>query len=404
MVDGMERQCLYIGTWTEAYDTNGNAAIEVFRQEKDRWNRIQTIVTGYSVSKIQADIEKMLLYVCLETRNYTVEEAGGQILWYKIDKATGALSFGGTANSCGAYPIDLILEKDYALVLNHGSTTGRICVTGRSADGAVRACYRYDAASLVLFERCADGSLGKAKDFYLFSGNGPVPFFQNSPSPHSLYRLPEENHYLVPERGTDQISFFDVDRAELKIQPGKAVRAPASVGPRNAVAFDEGNTLFVIGEIEPELLYYEKKEECWQLAGELFTVPQEELKGSRETRESFEYPHPVDLQISRDGRFLYTLTRYSNILGVFQSGDGEMTDAPQACKLCGDQYSPRYYRLSGSNPRQMILQNHTMLILFHDTGNIITLQLDPVTGYPEKEKMMISGIKNIAVMELIDLG
>lgn len=404
MEKDVEGQCLYIGTWTEEYDTNGSAGIEVYRQENNRWNRIQTICTGYSVSKIQADIENMLLYVCLETRNYSMDTAGGQVLWYKIDKTTGALAFGGKANSCGAYPIDLILEEGYALVLNHGSTTGRICDTDWSADGTVQACYRYDTASLVLFERCLDGSIGKAKDFYLFRGNGPVSFFQDSPSPHSLYRLPEENHYLVPERGTDQISFFAVNRTEMKIQPQKAVWAPASVGPRNVVMSDKGNTLFVIGEIEPELLHYEKKENYWCLAGELFTVPQEDIKGCRENRESFAYPHPVDLRMSSDGRFLYTLTRYSNILGVFRIDEEEISDLPKSDKLCDDLYSARYYRLSGKHPRQMILHKHTMLILFHDTENIITLQLDPVTGYPKEEKMMISDIKNLAVMELINLG
>lgn len=402
-MSGVERMYLYAGSWTEEYDTEGSAGVEVFRQEENTWKRIQTIRTGYSVSRIQADLKNRLLYVCLETRQYSSGKAGGRILWYRINEITGILTFGGMANSCGAYPIDLKVMKDYVLILNHGSTTGKICETYRDADGAVKAEYRYDAASLVLFERAADGGLGEAKDFYLFYGNGSVPFFQESPSPHSLYRL-HEDHYLVPERGTDRISSFYINKEEMKIQPGEAYRAPKGVGPRNVAAACGQNNLYVIGEIEPILLCYGKKDGVYQMTGEMVTVPWEELKICGKTRESFAYPHPVDIQISRDERFLYTLTRHSNVLGVLPIQEGVHADFSQESEPCRQETTVQYYRLSGNHPRQMVLKDQELFLVFHDSENIIKLQLDPETGYPVSEKTVIPNIKNIAVMELISLG
>lgn len=385
------KKYLYAGNWTPQYDVEDNAGIFVFEYEEraDQWIKIQFVRTGYSVSWMKIDKEKQLLYVCLETKKYLNNQMGGRILWYHIDNATGKLRFVNMCNSLGAYPIAMSWQEDFCLVLNHGSNLTKNCEIYRDSNGQIKTRYQTDEADLVLFSRDDLGNLLNARDFYSFQGKGTLPFFQETASPHSLFG--DDNlTYFVPERGTDKITYFRVDLEQMKIYKMGEIIATKEYGPRNVVVSKNGENCYLIPEVEAKLIFYKRdKDGVFSFAEERDTVAKQEIKKIQEPKTSFEYPHPVDIAMSKDGRFLYTLTRTANTLGIFTLNKKE-----------GNIENEKFIVLDGENPRQLVLTDSGIYVVFQNSRKIQKLILDD-----EKEKVIgykdiICDIDNIAVMEL----
>ena len=371
------RKFIYTGNWAQTYNEPGEAAVCVYeyKEAQGEWERIQRVPVEYSISGLWVDTEKYMLYACLEISRFHREEPGGRVLWFRIDQETGTLMPAGQINSFGAFPLDLKLSEHYALVLNHGSNRTPVCGVFVDRDGSIRTGEVFDAATLVLFERDDRGNLTRPRDFYPFTGAGEIPFFQDTVSPHSLCCGMERTEYLVPERGTDQVSIFRIDEENWKIRRRGEIRIPKGYGPRNAVAVNGLSSCYVIGEITPKVLACtgDSPVQEWP------TVPEKELGHYREA-----------VAVSPDHRFLYTLTRSADVLTI--------------CSLdpeTGKMGIPHYHRLAGANPRQMLLENRDLYIVFQDTETIERIRMNPRTGIPVQEKTIIRDIPRLAVMDLL---
>lgn len=390
----METKYIYMGNWTPGYDEENNAGIFVFRynEQIDEWIEIEFIKTGYSISWLKIDKEMQLLYVCLETKKYLNDEAGGRILWYRIDKETGKLNFINMCNSLGAYPIEMRWTQGFCLVLNHGSNLSRNCDTYKDTDGKIRVRYRTDAANLMLFSRDEEGNLQEAQDFYPFEGRGTLPFFQEAASPHSLYYGAKDSTYFVPERGNDRVSSFEIDIQQMKIRKKGEILAPKEYGPRNVTCSASGEYCYLITEVQPKVLCYKHCEDNkYELIQERYTVEEEVMVKCQEPKTSFSFPHPVDIAISENGKFIYTLTRTANTLGIFNLNQST-----------GEILKEQFIVLDGVNPRQIQMIDNVIYIVFHDSAKVQRLVLDDKTGNIICEKDIITGVDRAAVMELYD--
>lgn len=387
-----DRRFIYTGNWASTYNERGNTAVCVYEyKETDReWKRIQRVPMEYSVSGLWVDTEKYMLYISLEISRFQQEEPGGRVLWFKIDRETGMLMPAGQINSFGAFPLDLKLSEHYALVLNHGSNRPPVCGVFADRDGTIRTGNVFDAATLVLFERDDEGNLTKARDFYAFTGSGEIPFFQDTASPHSLCRGMGRTEYLVPERGTDRVSIFRIDGENWKISRQGEIRIPKGYGPRNAIAVQGLSSCYVIGEIMPAVLLCKESQGELSPVQKLTTVPEKELEQYKEPVTSFQYPHPSALAVSPDHRFLYTLTRAADVLAVYPLH-------PET----GEMGNPSCHRLSGANPRQLLLEGGDLYIMFQDTETIERVRLNAITGTPVQEITVIRDIPRLAVMDML---
>lgn len=388
-----KKKFIYTGNWAQAYNEPGETAVCVYEytvthlgEADGEWKQIQRVPMKYSISALCVDTEKYVLYACLEISRFHREEPGGRVLWFWIDRESGMLSLGGQVNSCGAFPLDLKLSGQYALVLNHGSNRTPVCGVFVDRDGSIRTRDVFDAATLVLYERDDRGNLTKPRDFYPFTGVGEIPFFQDTASPHSLCCGMERTEYLVPERGTDQVSIFRIDEKNWKICRQGEIRIPKGYGPRNATAVNVLSSCYVIGEIMPRVLACtgDRPVQEW------LTVPEKELVHCQEPVTSFQYPHPVAVAVGSDHRFLYTLTRTADVLAV--------------CPLnpeTGEMGIPHYHRLAGANPRQILVEGGDLYIVFQDTETIDRIRLNVCTGLPVQEKTIIRNIPRLAVMDML---
>ncbi|HIR13100.1 MAG TPA: beta-propeller fold lactonase family protein [Candidatus Choladousia intestinavium] len=302
----------YIGTWKNVKSKLPGKVLVFKEAPNGKMKKIQEVILEESVSKIRVDQKKGLLFASLEAREGRDGSCGGEICIFQIEDD-------GTLNQCqklpslGAYPIDFSMTDDFLAIVNHGSTTGRICRTRQSSDGKPEVYWEYDEASLVLYERTKEGRPERFLDRYKFTGSGKIPFFQESAAPHSISYIPETGLFLVPCRGTDETVLFRAERQKL-VKQG-VLKAKTGQGPRNAAAAKNGRDIYIVGEIEALVSRYTFPEtEPVQTES---VVTEESAAACSDNPCSFEAPHPSDLQISRDEKWIYVLTRSTESLSVF---------------------------------------------------------------------------------------
>lgn len=375
------KRVVYIGTWATSYNGTQGGMVYVMECNQDKWDCLQRIDIGKSVSTLSLDAERQMLFVVCETNYHASGDPGGEIIAFRVDPENGTLAQRKNMNSCGAFPIALEYTERMALVLNHGSNLGKVCETYWDDEGNLKTRFASDEANLCLFWRNPDGTLGKASDCYHFYGTGGLPVFQDSPAPHALYYDRQRNIYFVPERGNDRVSMYRIEEAEGKIQKVGDFYADRETGPRNIAL--KGRFCYVLAEIEPVVAVYREFGGSFEKVQTVRTVPEDFC--TDQDRLSFQYPHPSGIAVHPSGRYLYTLTRTLDCLTVFviAADDGKL--APKC-----------FYPLIGKNPRQIICEEDYLIVICLDSENVVEIALDGC-GIPENQRIVAEGIPRAAV-------
>lgn len=375
-----------LGTWAETYDGTEGGKLLLVEEKEEKYVVLAEEKTGGSVSFIAQDAEKALLFALLEIRQ-SGKETGGLICQY--DCSGGKPVLLKAVSSCGAYPVDMILTKEYAAVLNHGSTKNWIVRTERTDRGGFKTCREYDEASLVLFARNEDGTMGSILDLCKISGRGELAFFQESASPHSLFFHEAEREIYVPERGTDQVSVFAIDRNAGRLEKVGILEGEKGYGPRNVIVSGDGQYVYVMHEIVPVIAVYRRRKTesgtlFFEKIQEIHTVSDEMNDKTQHEATSFEAPHPVAMGMSEDGKMLFCLTRSVNCITAFSIGrDGKLSMGQ--CE-----------KIKGVNPRQLAIDRNGLLAVSLDSGTVE--RWDIKDGKAEWSHCLISGIPGLAVM------
>lgn len=366
----------YIGTWKNASDP---ARLLVIPQKGDRPR--QTVDLPGNISFLK--LEKGRLYVLLNGDPEVRSGCGGVLHIYCL-QPDGTLRLLQKSSTYGAEPIELSLQDTTVAIVNHGSTTNRVCRTRRLPDGTLEPVWVYDEATLVLLERLPDGTAGKLLDRYEFTGHGAVPFFQESAAPHSIFYSKENGLLLVPERGSDRTTLFSFENGRL-IRKG-ALPEQQGYGPRNAVMTRDGQHVYVVDEIQPSISHY--RAPFGAAIQRISTVSTQAASFCSRNPRSFAAPHPVALWLSGDERFLYTLTRSTETLSVFRRS-----------QATGELHMLQEWKLAGTNPRQALVDGNRLYIVLMDSRSLSKLTLSEATGEVLKEETLLDGINAIAVAD-----
>lgn len=384
------KKYMVVGTWAESYNADSGGRLFLYRYEEKEAALIQTIDVGKSVSMLAYDKEYGLLFAACETNYHDENNPGGELRVYRIEKeqSAGALTLLGTYNSYGGFPVGIVLTKKYIVVLNHGSSLAKVCLTYRNEEGRIVTEFASDEANLCLFKRTENGSIGDLLDRYVFRGEGTLPVFQESPAPHDLYFDLGRKLLYVPMRGTDETRVFCIDGEEERIGFVGILENPAQTGPRNVVctAGQVGTGyVYVVAEIEPIITVFRKDGRGWTKIQELPAVDE---RPENIPNTSFDYPHPSGILLHEEKKKLYVITRKPDVMTVFNIlADGTLK-------------KERELPLEGANPRQMVLWKDTMFIVCMDSENILEMKLDE-DGNPEQVHPIIQQVERIAYMKLI---
>jgi 6-phosphogluconolactonase (cycloisomerase 2 family) len=315
----------YVGTYTTPTDGNGNGEgiylFDVDTQAGELSNR-RLVAKTTNPSWISIHPSKKYLYAINEVANFA--GGNGSVSAFSIDAASGDLAPLNTVSSAGAGPAHMSLDASgkFAFVAN------------------------YVGGSIAVLPIDDDGRLGDAVDVHQDTGSvgalhpssGPRGNFaisgHDKPHAHMIAADPSNKFVLNTDLGQDRIYIYRLDAATGKLTPNDApVSLPSGDGPRHFVFHPNGRWLYLVCEESSTLVlfHFDAAHETLTAVQTISALP----AGFAGT--SF----GAEIQISADGKFLYSGNRLHNTISICSiASDGQLT-------LLGEQSSmgdyPRYF-------------------------------------------------------------
>jgi 6-phosphogluconolactonase (cycloisomerase 2 family) len=233
---------------------------------------------------------------------YAVHGDLSDISAFRIEPATGKLTFINSAGTFGNNPVHLAIDPTnrFIVVANHISS------------------------SVVLLARNPDGSVGALADKITLTGQiGPHRIEQPFSKPHQVEFDPSGRFLVVPDKGLDQVFTVRIDAAG-----GKLVRVDAGTprsrdgsGPRHVTFHPKGSLAYVVGELDSTVTAYHFDPATGRLTPFQLvpTLPDTFVGNSR----------AAEVAVSRGGRFLYASNRGHDTVVAFtiDQNDGRLTPA-----------------------------------------------------------------------------
>jgi 6-phosphogluconolactonase len=267
----------------------------------------------------------------------------GAVSAFAVDPKTGDLTLLNQQSSAGTGPCHLVVDKTgrNVLVANYGGGTVAVLPIGE------------------------DGRLKPASSVRVHEGSGPNKGRQDKPHAHGIYLDAAERFAFSPDLGADRVFVYRFDAAKGTLEPHGAALLDPGAGPRHAAFHPSGMYLYTINELLSTLSAFSYDAEKGALAPlqTVSTLPTG-FSGTSWTAE---------VEVSRDGRFLYGSNRGDDSLAVFRvdGATGRLTPAGHA--PIGGKY-PRHFTIDPTG--RFILAGH------QNSGTIAVLQIDPATGLP----------------------
>ena len=273
---------------------------------------------------------------------YTVHGDECDVSAFKVNRATGLLTFINRQSTQGKNPVHLALDP-----------TGRFLVVSN-----------HIGATLAVLPVNADGSLAALTQLVPLEGPiGPHRIEQKQAKPHFNPFDPTGRFVIVPDKGLDRVFTFRFDQGRLTPAAVPFVATRETAGPRHLSFHPKAPLAYVVNELDSTVTAYRVTPatgalEPFQIVSAL---PQSFTGNSRAS----------ELQIDAEGRFLYASNRGYDSVAVFRidaaSGRLQFVEAePTQGK------TPRFITPSPDG--------RFMFALNEDSDTIVTLAIDAKTG------------------------
>ncbi len=271
--------------------------------------------------------------------------------------------------------------KPLATQPTHGSAP---CFVSLDHTARLLFAANYSGGSLAAFALDKDGLPAPAARVFECAGNtacgspGPVKDRQSGPHLHCATISPDNRFVLACDLGDDSILVFPIQpgAAELLGQPQR-IPTGAGAGPRHLAFHPNGRWLYCINELGCSVVLYEwsggKAPHAQAVAGATVSVlPPHAQEGATSTG--------AEIALTRDGRFAYTSTRFSDVLTVFSidSANGKLAQLQQLA--CGGK-TPRFFALDPTE-RWLVCANQDSNDITVFARNAKTGQLTSKATYP----------------------
>jgi len=270
-------------------------------------------------------------------------EPGNTISAYAMDTKTGKLIFLNRVSSKGVGPCHLAIDK-----------TGKILLAANFGSGSVAA-----------FPIRIDGSLGEASGFDQHHGSSIDPVRQAGPHAHSAIVSPDNRFVLVADIGLDRLYSYRLNPSAGSLEPNDPPFAALHPGwgPRHLAFHPNGRYLYLISEMGSMIttFAYDAARGAVKELQTVSTLP-EGFAGKSTAAE---------IQLDREGKFVYASNRGDDSIGVFAIDANTGTLSPT-----------QHISTEGKTPRAFAL-DPTGQFLFaanQNSANIAILRVNPTTG------------------------
>ncbi|MET9322274.1 lactonase family protein [Streptomyces sp. NPDC003038] len=236
----------------------------------------------------------------------------------------------------------------------HLSVAGRRLLTAQYTSGSV--------SSLPL---AADGSLGGPPRVLAHQGSGPDPDRQDRPHAHQVLPDPSGRWVLSVDLGTDSVRVCSLDQATGALRMHAETVLRAGTGPRHLAFHPDGDVVYVLHELEPQLTVCR-----WNPAsGQLEPVGEVPVASAGSPGAARDYPSEV--VVSRDGRFVWAAIRGADAIATLSLSG--RTEKPQLTDTVD---------AGGSWPRDLVADpsGRRLYVANEWSGNVTWFDVDQRTG------------------------
>ncbi|MGM9522628.1 MAG: lactonase family protein [Oscillospiraceae bacterium] len=193
------------------------------------------------------------------------------------------------------------------------------CHVTVSADGKVLCAANYAGGSVCVFPLLENGAIGEMSFMVQRTGKGPLQPRQDAPHIHSTAQSPDGRSFWALDLGTDSLVQFAREPGSTEVkESGVVVKFPGGEGPRHMTFSPDGKLGYIVAELGNAVFVVELEPDGMRVLQRINVLPE----GYTDTCTASE------IELSRDGRFLYVAARGWNGIAIFSVGeDGLLTRA-----------------------------------------------------------------------------
>ncbi|MCF3648174.1 lactonase family protein [Synoicihabitans lomoniglobus] len=245
-------------------------------------------------------------------------------------------------------------------------TSGTFCHLAVDPAGRRLIAVSYGGGYTTQWTLTEDGRLGPGGDLIKHHGPlGPNPDRQEAPHAHSVTISRDARFAFVADLGLDRVLAYDLtrDAATLHAQPSHDAIIAAGAGPRHSTFSPDGNTLYVLNELDGSItvLAYDATDAALQPRQHLSILPAD-YHGRISSSEIRAHPN---------GRFIYAAHRGDNTIAIFARDEKTGTLTRTGAVPTG-----------GQNPRNFVLSpdGRWLLCANQDSHNLTAFRVNDQTG------------------------
>ncbi len=269
----------------------------------------------------------------------------GLVMAYAIDRNTGSLQFLNQVPSCGPGPCHITTDK-----------TGRTALVANYAGGNV--------AAMRISE---DGSLGRVTSIQQHSATGGSGQHSRRPRAHGSFVSNDNRFVVVPDLGLNRLLVyrFGVESGALECTEEMHADLPPDAGPRHFAFHPSGRYGYAICETDCTIRAFQFDCTSGHLCqfDEVSTLPSA-YHGANTAAE---------IEIDREGRFLYASNRGADCIAVIAISDRGRLEPVE--HVTSDGRTPRHISIDPSGSYLFVAnQEAGGVVLFHrdqETGRLL---------------------------------
>lgn len=313
----------YVGSRTNAVRKARGVGVGVYAVEAGGWRSLQT-VDAPDPSFLTFDSRRRWLYAA--------QGDGSEVAAFARDASTGRLTPLGRRPSEGLNGVHVAVDPTdrFLVVTNHLTEDGF-------------------TSNLAVLPIGPDGALGAPTDVHRVEGEpGPNRDQQPYAKPHHVQFSPDGRFLAMADKGLDETRLYTLDAGGVLHEVREArTRYRWGAGPRHVTFHPGGAHLYVLNELDSTITA-NRFDPATGAVTPFQVVPSQSDAYSRFHRAS-------EIEMTRDGRFLYAANRGQDSLGVFAVDlqSGRLT-ALQFVAAGGK--VPRHFALS-PDERQLFVAN-----------------------------------------------
>lgn len=281
-------QIMYVGTYTKPQSDSEGIYAYRFDAKAAKFTPLGLVATGIHPSFLAVHPNGKFLYAVNELDSVQ-GKPDGFVSAYSFDNASGKLTFLNQVSSGGAAPCHLTVDP-----------TGKTLLVAN-----------YYGGSFASFPIADDGKLGQAASFIQETGSGLDKERQEAPHGHAVVLSKDNKFVLAADLGTDKIMIFRLDAPNGNITPSEPAFGsikPGS-GPRHIVIAPDQKHIYVQNELSSSVstMEFDAEKGTLKEIGQVSALP----AGYKGTSSG------AEIQISSDGRFVYSSNRGHDSISVY---------------------------------------------------------------------------------------